>query len=46
LVAVAPPQELIKPGDIVSIRVRPEGVHIFDAETGGRIDPSPQSRGR
>ena len=42
LVAVAPPQELIKPGDIVSIRVRPEGVHIFDAETGKRIDPSPQ----
>jgi hypothetical protein len=41
-VAVAPPNELIKPGDIVSIQVRPEGVHIFDAETGGRIDPSPQ----
>ena len=46
LVAVAPPQELIKPGDIVSIRVRPEGVHIFDAETGGRIDPSPQALAR
>ena len=42
LIAVAPPQELIKPGDIVSIRVRPEGVHIFDAESGKRIDPSPQ----
>jgi len=42
LVAVAPPQHLIKPGDIVSIRVRPEGVHIFDAESGERIDPSPQ----
>jgi multiple sugar transport system ATP-binding protein len=41
LVAVAPPQEMIKPGDIVSIRVRPEGVHIFDAETGSRIDSSP-----
>jgi multiple sugar transport system ATP-binding protein len=41
LVAVAPPQELIKPGDIVSIRVRPEGVHIFDAETGSRIEASP-----
>jgi multiple sugar transport system ATP-binding protein len=41
LVAVAPPQELIKPGDIVSIQVRPEGVHIFDGETGRRMDPSP-----
>jgi len=41
LVAVAPPQELIKPGDIVSIRVHPEGVHIFDAETGSRIEASP-----
>ena len=39
---LAPPQDLIKPGDIVSIRVRPEGVHIFDAESGERIDPSPQ----
>jgi hypothetical protein len=32
---------MIRPGDIVSIRVRPEGVHIFDAETGNRIEPSP-----
>ncbi|MFL5554403.1 MAG: TOBE domain-containing protein, partial [Gemmatimonadaceae bacterium] len=37
LVAVAPPQELIKPGDVVSIHVRPEGVHVFDAETGARL---------
>jgi multiple sugar transport system ATP-binding protein len=42
LVAVAPPQDPIKPGDIVSIRIRPEGVHIFDAESGKRIDPTPQ----
>ena len=42
LVAVAPPQEVIRPGDTVSIRVRPEGVHIFDAESGNRIEPSPQ----
>jgi len=42
LVAVAPPEEIIKPGEMVSIRVRPEGVHIFDAETGKRIEPSPQ----
>jgi len=42
LVAVAPPQDSIRPGDIVSINVRPEGVHIFDAESGKRIDPSPQ----
>jgi multiple sugar transport system ATP-binding protein len=42
LVAVAPPQNLIKPGDVVSIRIRPEGAHIFDAVSGKRIDPSPQ----
>ena len=42
VVAVAPPQDLIKPGDIVSIHVRPEGVHIFDAESGKRLEPSPQ----
>src|SRR3954463_9677429 len=42
LVAVAPPQATIRPGDIVSVRVRPEGIHIFDAETGRRIDSSPQ----
>jgi ABC-type sugar transport system ATPase subunit len=41
LVAVAPPQEMIRPGDVVSIRVRPEGVHIFDAETGARVETSP-----
>jgi len=46
LVAVAPPQDPIKPGDIVSINVRPEGVHLFDAETGRRIEPSPQPMGR
>ena len=42
LVAVAPPHDPIRPGDIVSINVRPEGVHIFDPESGKRIDPSPQ----
>jgi len=42
LVAVAPPEEIIKPGDTVSINIRPEGAHLFDAETGRRIDPSPQ----
>jgi len=42
LVAVAPPNDSIRPGDIVSIHIRPEGVHIFDAESGRRIDPSPQ----
>jgi multiple sugar transport system ATP-binding protein len=39
LVAVAPPEEIIRPGDIVSVRVRPEGVHIFDAESGARLGP-------
>jgi ABC-type sugar transport system ATPase subunit len=42
LVAIAPPQEVIKPGEIVSVRVRPEGIHIFDAETEQRIETSPQ----
>jgi multiple sugar transport system ATP-binding protein len=42
LVAVAPPEAPIKPGDVVSIRVRPEGVHIFDAESGRRAAPTPQ----
>ena len=42
LVAVAPPQDVIRPGDIVSVNVRPEGVHIFDAESGKRFEPTPQ----
>ncbi len=42
LVAVAPPNDPIRPGDIVSIRIRPEGVHVFDGESGRRIDPTPQ----
>jgi multiple sugar transport system ATP-binding protein len=37
LVAVAPPQQQVAPGDVVAIRVRPEGVHIFDAESGRRL---------
>jgi multiple sugar transport system ATP-binding protein len=37
LVAIAPPEEMIKPGDIISVRVRPEGVHIFDSESGARL---------
>jgi len=36
-VAVAPVQPRITPGEKVSIRVRPEGLHIFDAQTGNRI---------
>ncbi|MEX2110787.1 MAG: sn-glycerol-3-phosphate ABC transporter ATP-binding protein UgpC [Gemmatimonadaceae bacterium] len=37
LVAVAPPQQQVAPGDTVAIRVRLEGAHIFDAETGARL---------
>ncbi len=37
LVAVAPPQQQVRPGDVVALRVRPEGVHVFDAETGARL---------
>jgi multiple sugar transport system ATP-binding protein len=36
-VAVAPVQPRITAGEKVSIRVRTEGLHLFDAETGKRI---------
>lgn len=37
VVAVAPVQPRITPGEKLSIRVRPEGLHVFDAQTGKRI---------
>jgi ABC-type sugar transport system ATPase subunit len=37
VVAVAPVQPRIVPGEKVSVRVRPEGLHIFEAQTGKRI---------
>ena len=37
VVAVAPVQPRIVPGERVSVRVRPEGLHVFDAQTGKRI---------
>jgi multiple sugar transport system ATP-binding protein len=43
LVATAPPQAPIKPGDTVSVRILPAGVHLFDAESGKRIDQSLQA---
>ena len=36
-VAVAPVQPRITPGEKVSVRVRAEGLHVFDAQTGSRI---------
>jgi multiple sugar transport system ATP-binding protein len=42
LVAVAPPEDVIRPGDVVSINVRAEGVHLFDADSGKRIEPAAQ----
>jgi multiple sugar transport system ATP-binding protein len=42
LVAVAPPEATIRPGDTVSVTIRPEGAHLFDAETGKRIEPVAQ----
>ena len=42
LVATAPPQAAIEPGDTVSVRIRPEGAHLFDADSGKRIEPSLQ----
>src|SRR5215210_381988 len=37
VVAVAPVQPRMIPGEKVSGRVRPEGLHVFDAQTGKRI---------
>jgi ABC-type sugar transport systems, ATPase components len=37
VVAVAPPEPAVKPGEAVSIAVRSDAVHFFDAETGTRI---------
>jgi ABC-type sugar transport system ATPase subunit len=37
VVAVAPVQPRIVPGEKVAIRVRPEGLHVFDAQMGKRI---------
>lgn len=37
VVAVAPPEPAVKPGEAVSIAVRANAVHFFDAETGTRI---------
>jgi len=45
LVAVAPPEPLIKAAEIVSLRVRREGIHVFDAETGARLAVSPRPPG-
>jgi multiple sugar transport system ATP-binding protein len=42
LVAVAPPEATIRPGDTVSITIRPQGVHLFDGESGERIEPRAQ----
>ena len=42
LVAVAPPEAMIRPGDTVLITIKPEGVHLFDADSGKRIEPAPQ----
>jgi multiple sugar transport system ATP-binding protein len=40
LVATAPPNAGIRPGDTVSLRILPEGVRLFDADSGRRIDPA------
>jgi len=37
LVAIAPPEPSIKPGEIVGIRVKSDAVHLFDAESGARL---------
>jgi multiple sugar transport system ATP-binding protein len=37
LVAIAPPEPAMRPGDTVNVRVRSEAVHVFDAESGTRV---------
>lgn len=37
LVAIAPPEPPLKQGEVVTIRVRSDAAHIFDAETGTRL---------
>jgi multiple sugar transport system ATP-binding protein len=37
LVAIAPPEPAMRPGEIVSVRVKSEAVHVFDAESGTRV---------
>jgi hypothetical protein len=37
VVALAPPEPSIKPATIVSIRVRTDAVHVFDAASGARV---------
>jgi multiple sugar transport system ATP-binding protein len=37
LVAIAPPEPAMKPGDVVSVRVKSDAVHLFDAESGSRV---------
>jgi multiple sugar transport system ATP-binding protein len=38
LVAVAPPDPVIIPGAIVTMRVKRDAVHVFDAESGVRLE--------
>ena len=37
LVAIAPPEPVMRPGEAVSVRVKSEAVHLFDAESGTRL---------
>ncbi|MFN2397072.1 MAG: ABC transporter ATP-binding protein [Gemmatimonadaceae bacterium] len=37
LVAIAPPDPMIKAGEMVTLRVRGEAAHVFDADSGERL---------
>ncbi|MBC7790526.1 MAG: ABC transporter ATP-binding protein [Anaerolineae bacterium] len=37
LVAIAPPEPQLKQGEVVTLRVRSDAVHVFDAESGMRL---------
>jgi multiple sugar transport system ATP-binding protein len=38
LVAVAPTEQMVKAGELVAVRVRGDAAHVFDGETGARVN--------
>ena len=38
LVAVAPTEQMVKAGEMVSVQVRGDAAHVFDGETGARVN--------
>jgi len=38
LVAVAPTEQMVKAGEMVAVKVRGDAAHVFDGETGARVN--------